>query len=102
MFLYDSLENLKNKVGLVASGGGVRHCFAGKGARVVVVGRTDFLFQKAFKVFAIYVFVNLFQGFLNGGYFPVDRAMELLTFDGDRDILRNACQIYQKYRETIA
>ena len=42
------------------------------------------------------------QGFLNGGYFPVDRAMELLTFDGDRDILRNACQIYQKYRETIA
>ena len=42
------------------------------------------------------------QGFLNGGYFSVDRAMELLTFDGDRDILRNACQIYQKYRETIA
>lgn len=42
------------------------------------------------------------QGFLNGGYFPVDRAMELLSFEGDRTILQNACQIYQKYRETIA
>ncbi len=42
------------------------------------------------------------QGFLNGGYFPVNRALELLTFDGDREILRNACQIYQKYLESIA
>lgn len=42
------------------------------------------------------------QGFLNGGYFPVDRAMELLSFEGDRTILQNACQIYQRYRETIA
>jgi len=42
------------------------------------------------------------QGFLNGGYFPVDRAMELLSYDGDRDILRSACEIYRKYRETIA
>ena len=42
------------------------------------------------------------QGFLNGGYFSIERALELLTFDGDRDILRSACEIYQKYRETIA
>ena len=46
--------------------------------------------------------VSYEQGFLNGGYFPVDRALELLSYEGDRDILRNACQIYQKYRETIA
>ena len=46
--------------------------------------------------------VSYEQGFLNGGYYPVDRAMEMLSYEGDRDILRNACQIYQKYRETIA
>ena len=42
------------------------------------------------------------QGFLNGGYFSVDRAMELLSIEEDREILRSACKIYQKYRETIA
>ena len=46
--------------------------------------------------------VSYEQGFLNGGYYPVDRAMEMLSYEGDRDILRNACQIYQKYCETIA
>ena len=46
--------------------------------------------------------VSYDQGFLNGGYFPVERAMQMLSFDKDRDILRNACEIYQKYRETIA
>ena len=46
--------------------------------------------------------VSYDQGFLNGGYFPVEHALEKLSFEGDRDILRNAYQIYQKYRETIA
>ena len=46
--------------------------------------------------------VSYEQGFLNGGYFPIDRALELLTYDGDRDILRNACEIYQRYLKTIA
>lgn len=42
------------------------------------------------------------QGFLNGGYFPIERAMELLSYDGDKDIIRSAYQIYQKYLESIA
>ena len=42
------------------------------------------------------------QGFLNGGYFPVERAMEMLTFEGDREILKNALEIYQRYLKTIA
>ncbi len=46
--------------------------------------------------------VSYDQGFLNGGYFPVERAMELLSFQGDRDILKNACEIYDKYKKTIA
>lgn len=46
--------------------------------------------------------VSYDQGFLNGGYFPVERALQLLSFEGDRAILRSACEIYQKYRETIA
>ena len=46
--------------------------------------------------------VSYDQGFLNGGYFPVERAMELLSFEADREILQNACDIYKKYRETTA
>lgn len=42
------------------------------------------------------------QGFLNGGYFPVDKALELLTYADDREIIQSAYQIYQKYRESIA
>ena len=43
--------------------------------------------------------VSYDQGFLNGGYFPVERAMEMLTFEGDREILRAACRIYDEYRK---
>ena len=43
--------------------------------------------------------VSYDQGFLNGGYFPVERAMEMLTFEGDREILRAACRIYDEYRQ---
>ena len=42
------------------------------------------------------------QGFLNGGYFSVDKALEMLTYANDREIIQNAYQIYQKYRESIA
>lgn len=42
------------------------------------------------------------QGFLNGGYFSVDKALEMLTYADDREIIQNAYQIYQKYRESIA
>lgn len=46
--------------------------------------------------------ISFDQGFLNGGYFTVERALELLTYDSDRDILRSACQIYRKYLDSIA
>lgn len=46
--------------------------------------------------------VSYDQGFLDGGYFPIPRAMEMLSYDGDREIVRNACAIYQKYRESLA
>ena len=39
------------------------------------------------------------QGFLNGNYYPVDRARELLTYEGDKDILDAAWSIYQKSRK---
>ena len=41
--------------------------------------------------------VSYEQGFLNGGYFPVEKALEMLTYDGDKEILRNAYSIYQSY-----
>jgi len=46
--------------------------------------------------------ISFDQGFLNGGYFTVERALELLTYESDRDILRSACQIYRKYLDSIA
>lgn len=46
--------------------------------------------------------ISFDQGFLNGGYFPINRALELLSYEEDREILRSAFEIYQKYRETIA
>lgn len=39
------------------------------------------------------------QGFLNGGYFPYDRALEMLTFDCDRDILKKAMTMYKAKTE---
>lgn len=36
------------------------------------------------------------QGFLNGNWYPIDRAMEMLTYDGDRPILQNAYKIYKE------
>ena len=32
----------------------------------------------------------------------VERALELLTYEADREILKNALEIYQNYRKTIA
>jgi len=46
--------------------------------------------------------VSYEQGFLNGGYFSFERALELLTFEADREVLRHARQIYQKYLETVS
>ena len=46
--------------------------------------------------------ISFEQGFLNGGYFSYERALELLSFDADREILKNAWNIYQKYLETVA
>ena len=42
--------------------------------------------------------VSYDQGFLNGGYFPVEEARGRLTFDGDRTILDRAWQIYSHLR----
>ncbi|MBQ6594741.1 MAG: NUDIX domain-containing protein [Clostridia bacterium] len=36
------------------------------------------------------------QGFLNGGYYPVEKALEMLTFPADRQIVLNAYAIYKK------
>ena len=36
------------------------------------------------------------QGFLNGNYYPVDRARELLTYEDDKHILDCAYEIYKQ------
>ena len=41
--------------------------------------------------------VSYDQGFLNGGYYPVDTALGMLTFDPDKEIVRTAREIYKKY-----
>jgi len=37
------------------------------------------------------------QGFLNGNYYPIDRARALLTYPEDKKILDQAYQIYQQH-----
>ena len=36
------------------------------------------------------------QGFLNGDYYPVDRARDLLTYEEDKAILDTAYEIYRQ------
>ena len=43
--------------------------------------------------------VSYEQGFLNGNYYPIERARELLTYDGDKAILDRAYQIYRENSE---
>ena len=43
--------------------------------------------------------VSYEQGFLNGNYYPIERARELLTYDGDKTILDRAYQIYRENSE---
>ena len=38
--------------------------------------------------------VSYEQGFLNGGYYPIAQARELLTYPGDKEILDTAYEIY--------
>jgi hypothetical protein len=40
--------------------------------------------------------VSYDQGFLNGNYYPVEKAREMLTYPGDKPILDNAWEIYRK------
>ena len=44
--------------------------------------------------------ISFEQGFLNGGYFPYEQALERLTFDPDREIVKNAWEIYQAFLKT--
>ena len=36
------------------------------------------------------------QGFLNGNYYPVTKAREMLTYEGDRPVLDEAYRLYKK------
>ena len=36
------------------------------------------------------------QGFLNGNYYPLDRAREMLTYEADKGILDKAYKIYRQ------
>lgn len=46
--------------------------------------------------------ISFDQGFLNGGYYPIEKALGMLTHDCDRDILKTAHQIYIDSRNQIA
>lgn len=46
--------------------------------------------------------ISFDQGFLNGGYYPVERARAMLTYDCDREILDTAYEIYRESRQEPA
>jgi 8-oxo-dGTP pyrophosphatase MutT (NUDIX family) len=41
---------------------------------------------------------NQAQNFLNGGFYPVDEAMEMITYSQDKSLLMLSCQ---KYKELV-
>ena len=43
--------------------------------------------------------ISFDQGFLNGGYYPVQKAREMLSHECDREILDTAYQIYTECKE---
>lgn len=46
--------------------------------------------------------ISFDQGFLNGGYYPLERARTMLTYDCDREILDTAYEIYRESRQEPA
>ena len=46
--------------------------------------------------------ISFDQGFLNGGYYPIPKAREMLSHDCDRDILDTAYQIYSECKDKPA
>ena len=46
--------------------------------------------------------ISFDQGFLNGGYYPVERARELLSHECDKGILDTAYQIYEREKSKPA
>ncbi len=46
--------------------------------------------------------ISFDQGFLNGGYYPIEKARQMLTHDCDREILDTALQIYNETKDTPA
>ncbi len=46
--------------------------------------------------------ISFDQGFLNGGYYPVERAREMLSHECDKGILDTAYQIYEREKSKPA
>lgn len=46
--------------------------------------------------------ISFDQGFLNGGYYPIDRALAMLTHDCDRGVLKTAYEIYTQQKNQSA
>ena len=46
--------------------------------------------------------ISFDQGFLNGGYYPIAKARDMLTHECDKDILDTAYQIYHNCKQTPA
>ena len=41
--------------------------------------------------------ISFDQGFLNGGYYSIEQAESMLSHEGNREILKNAYQLYLDY-----
>ena len=81
---------------IIGIAGNTRYDFFSEGRGKEISNRIQWFAMRAFdRTFH----VSYDQGFLNGNYYPVAKAREMLTYDGDRPILDNAWQIYQENRK---
>jgi hypothetical protein len=80
---------------IIGIAGNTRYDFFSEGRGKEISNRIQWFVMRAFdRTFH----VSYDQGFLNGNYYPVEKAREMLTYAGDRPILDNAWAIYQENR----
>jgi len=46
--------------------------------------------------------ISFEQGFLNGGYYPIDKACEMLSHEGNKEILLAAYKMYSECKKATA
>jgi hypothetical protein len=45
--------------------------------------------------------INENEGFKDGGFFPIDKALDLITYSQDKSLVRLSFKRYKEYKEDV-